>query len=72
MLQEDLDYYELMGYDYVLDLVSEMETAPGFPVCRSYFLVSTDRSQERVSQRRHAHADRCVLWADEGVIIARI
>ncbi len=57
VLEEDLDYYELMGYDYVLDLVSEIELAPGFPTCKAYFLVSSDRLQERVSQRRHVHTD---------------
>ena len=52
VLQEDMDYYELMGYDYVLDLVSEMEIPAGFPVCRSYFLVSSDRSREPKTLQR--------------------
>lgn len=57
VLQEDMDYYELMGYDYVLDLISEMEILPGFPVCRSYFLVSSDRSREPHSLRRSYYSD---------------
>ena len=42
-----------MGYDYVLDLVSEIEVVPGFPACTAYFLVSTDKSRERTQQRKH-------------------
>ncbi|KAK6169157.1 hypothetical protein SNE40_020262 [Patella caerulea] len=57
VLQNDTDFYELMGYDYVLDLISEMEIAPGFPVCKAYFLVSTDRSKERIQHRRHLNSD---------------
>ena len=41
-LNDDNDSYELMGNDYVLDLISEMEVPPAFPVCKSFFLVSTD------------------------------
>lgn len=48
VLQEETDSYELMGYDYVLDLISEMEIPPGFPVGRAYFLASRDRMQEPV------------------------
>ncbi|XP_014675587.1 PREDICTED: transcription factor SPT20 homolog, partial [Priapulus caudatus] len=43
-LHDDGDRYELGGLDYVLDLVSEMEIAPSFPVSKSYFLVSHDAS----------------------------
>lgn len=53
MLSEDTERYELMGYDYALDLISEMEVAPGFPTCKAYFLVSTDRSRERLHHKRH-------------------
>lgn len=45
-LQDENDSYELMGYDYVYDLISEMEIAPAFPVCKSYFLVSSDKSND--------------------------
>jgi len=34
------DVREMCGFDYVLDLVSEMELAPAFPVVKNYFLVS--------------------------------
>ena len=54
MLQEDMERYELMGYDYALDLISEMELAPNFPHGKAYFLVSFDRTQERIyHKRRH-------------------
>ncbi|XP_076459661.1 unconventional myosin-XV-like isoform X2 [Babylonia areolata] len=53
VLQEDVERYELMGYDYVLDLLSEMELAPGFPHCKAYFLVSFDRTQERLHHKQH-------------------
>ncbi|KAK7507605.1 hypothetical protein BaRGS_00001540, partial [Batillaria attramentaria] len=53
MLAEDIERYELMGYDYALDLISEMEVAPGFPTCKAYFLASTDRTQERLHHKRH-------------------
>ncbi|KAL8573674.1 hypothetical protein ACOMHN_007227 [Nucella lapillus] len=53
MLLEDVERYELMGYDYALDLLSEMELAPGFPHGRAYFLVSLDRTQERMYHKHH-------------------
>jgi hypothetical protein len=34
------DVREMCGFDYALDLVSEMELAPAFPVVKNYFLVS--------------------------------
>lgn len=61
-LQEDVDYYELMGYDYVLDLISEIEIAPGFPAGTAYCLVSVDRSKERLHHRRHGHAEGSVFF----------
>ena len=51
-LLEENDIYECAGYDYVLDLVSEMEVPPGFPFGSSYFLVTTDRTREVMSARR--------------------
>ena len=45
-LRDENDFYEIMGNDYVLDLVSEMEIAPAFPVCKSFFLVSSMSSEE--------------------------
>ncbi|PVD39191.1 hypothetical protein C0Q70_01819 [Pomacea canaliculata] len=53
ILQEDFERYELMGYDYVLDLISEIEIAPGFPTCKAYFLVSTDKNQDRLHRKHH-------------------
>ncbi|XP_035664598.1 uncharacterized protein LOC118408083 [Branchiostoma floridae] len=43
VLRDGTEEYELAGYDYVLDLIAEMEMAPGFPVCKSFFLVSSDK-----------------------------
>ncbi|XP_064594768.1 unconventional myosin-XV-like isoform X2 [Liolophura sinensis] len=51
-LREETDSYELMGFDYVLDLISEMEIPPGFPALKSFFLVSSDRSKDTTSTRR--------------------
>lgn len=56
-MQEDDGYFELMGYDYVLDLISETEIAPGFPAGTAYFLVSVDRSKEGGHQRRRRNAE---------------
>ncbi|GFO23509.1 myosin-xv [Plakobranchus ocellatus] len=54
-LHEDVDQYELMGYDYVLDLIGEAEVPPGFPAGLAYFLVSINR--ERPQHKRRVHAD---------------
>ncbi|XP_062594386.1 unconventional myosin-XV-like isoform X8 [Saccostrea cucullata] len=51
-VQEEVDYYEIMGYDYVLDLLSEMEVPPGFPYCKSYYLATSDRTREPPAMRR--------------------
>nr|XP_034311051.1 unconventional myosin-XV isoform X10 [Crassostrea gigas] len=51
-VQEEVDYYEIMGYDYVLDILSEMEIPPGFPYCKSYYLASSDRTREPPTMRR--------------------
>lgn len=56
-----MDYYELMGYDYVLDLLSEMEIPPGFPYCKSYYLVSSDRTQEPQTLRRGIYSNSLVI-----------
>lgn len=37
--------YSLNGADYLMDLISETEIAPGFDTCKSYYLVSCDRSR---------------------------
>ncbi|GFR25205.1 unconventional myosin-XV [Trichonephila clavata] len=45
-LDDDGDLYELNGYDYVLDLIAETEVPPAFPVCKSFFLVSPNKSKK--------------------------
>lgn len=47
-LEDDGDFYELNGYDYVLDLVAETEVPPAFPVCKSFFLVSANKTKKSV------------------------
>lgn len=39
---------EAMGCDYVMDLISEMEIAPAFPVCKNSFLMSHDINPPKV------------------------
>ena len=41
-LLEDGVTYSLNGADYLMDLISETEIAPGFETCKSYYLVSAD------------------------------
>lgn len=50
-LEEGPHYYELMGNDYVLDLISEIEIVQGFPVCKSYTFVYTDHTAGPVGKR---------------------
>lgn len=40
---------EAMGCDYVMDLISEMEIAPAFPVCKNSFLMSHDKNMSKVT-----------------------
>lgn len=40
------DVRELSGFDYVLDLVSEMELAPAFPAVKNNFLVSGKKGKK--------------------------
>ena len=49
-----------MGYEYVLDLLSEMEIPPGFPVCKSYNLVSSDRTKEPSMSNRRGYLETLV------------
>lgn len=61
VLLEDNDIdIELMGHDYVLDLIGEIEIPPYSPVCKSYFLVhdGPDRSSKSQSRRHHRAALR--------------
>ncbi|GAB1609364.1 hypothetical protein Ahia01_001221900 [Argonauta hians] len=51
VVDEGSHFYELMGNDYVLDLISEVEIIPGFPVCKSYTFVYADSTTEPNSRR---------------------
>ena len=51
LLREGPDRYECAGYDFVLDLISEMEIPPGFPFGRSHHLVFSDKM--RTGRRNH-------------------
>lgn len=51
-MKDDKDVYELMGYDYVLDLISEVEVVRGFPFTLAPFLVMTDHTQESSHERK--------------------
>ena len=52
MLVEDNETFECAGYDFVLDLVAEMEVPAGFPCHVAYFLVTTDKTKETSTVRR--------------------
>lgn len=54
-LDENDDEIELMGYDYVLDLICELEIPPCSPVCKSFFLVHDGRDRSSKSRRRRHH-----------------
>ena len=51
-MKDDADQYELNGYDYVLDLISEVEVAPAFPFTQSNFIVTTDRMDRSQTRRQ--------------------
>jgi len=40
-LQDERNSYECAGHDYVMDIISEKEVAPGFPVYNTEWLAST-------------------------------
>ena len=52
LLHEENDVYEYAGYDYVLDLISEMELEPDFPHNWSYYITGVVRPTETSSLRR--------------------
>ena len=54
-LEEDDNEIELMGYDYVLDLICELEIPPCSPVCKSFFLVHDGRDRSSKTRRRRQH-----------------
>ncbi|XP_022092441.1 unconventional myosin-XV-like [Acanthaster planci] len=49
---EDKTRSELSGFDYIMDLISEIEIPPEFPVRESQFLVSSETVQDRFPQRK--------------------
>ncbi|XP_070579495.1 unconventional myosin-XV-like isoform X12 [Ptychodera flava] len=51
-MKDENERYELAGYDYVLDLIGEMEVPPDFPVLESQFLVSSEIAREGPPQRK--------------------
>ena len=53
VLKDEVDYYELNGYDYVLDLISEAEIAPAFPYTQAHFIVTTDRTDRSQTRRQN-------------------
>ena len=56
-LHDGNDTYEANGYDYVLDLMSEMEIPPAFPWTQAPFLVTCDMSNDTSMSRRVAYED---------------
>ena len=61
VLRDDTDTYECAGYEYVLDLISEMEVPPAFPFSKSYFLVSSDKSRDMSHTRKQIFQETWVL-----------
>ncbi|XP_038064735.1 unconventional myosin-XV-like [Patiria miniata] len=51
-VMEDKTRSELSGYDYIMDLISEMEIPPDFPVRESQFLVSSETVHDRLPNRK--------------------
>jgi len=49
-LQDAQGNYECAGHDYVLDMISEKDLAPGFPVCNAEWLASSVDQLSSVSQ----------------------
>ncbi|CAF2391956.1 unnamed protein product [Rotaria sp. Silwood2] len=54
-LEDNDNEIELMGHDYILDLISELEIPPCSPVCKSFFLIHDGRDRSSKSQRRRNH-----------------
>jgi myosin-15 len=54
-LEDDEIEVELMGHDYVLDLISELEISPCSPVCKSFFLLHDVRDRSSKTPRRRNH-----------------
>jgi myosin-15 len=54
-LEDDENEIELMGHDYVLDLISELEIPPCSPVCKSFFLIHDGHGRSSKTPRRRNH-----------------
>ncbi|XP_071964019.1 unconventional myosin-XV-like [Antedon mediterranea] len=57
-LQEGTVRYELSGFDYVLDLIGEMELPPGLQEQESNFLVSSETVHMTTAQRKRMSRTR--------------
>ncbi|XP_068560532.1 unconventional myosin-XV [Cebidichthys violaceus] len=42
LMKEHGQWVELVGHDYVMDLIADLELPPDFPKQKSYFIISTD------------------------------
>ena len=51
-LEEDGNEIELMGHDYILDLIGELEIPPCAPVCKSFFLIHDGHDRSSKTPRR--------------------
>ncbi|CAF1426007.1 unnamed protein product [Adineta ricciae] len=63
-LEEDGNEIELMGHDYILDLIGELEIPPCAPVCKSFFLIhdGRDRSSKTPRRRNYRTTVRSKEW----------
>ena len=59
-MEEDETEIELMGYDYILDLIGELEIPPCSSVSKSFFLIhdGRDRSSKGRKTRQHRNTAR--------------
>ncbi|CAM4880089.1 unnamed protein product [Rotaria socialis] len=64
LLDDNDNEIELMGHDYVLDLIGELEVPPCSPVCKSFFLVHDgyDRSSKCKKRRHNRTTVRSKEW----------
>lgn len=54
-MKEPVQWVELEGHDYVLDLVCDLELLPDFPKQKTYFIISTeDPSKARPNASMYA------------------
>ena len=56
-LEDDDNDIELMGHDYILDLIGELEIPPYAPVCKSFFLIHDGHDRaSKTHRKRHQRA----------------